>query len=71
MTHQVELSDEVYQKIRQAAEKQGITPAEWIATTVSRVGAPISANDEHPADERPLREALQGLVGSFDSSGTA
>lgn len=69
MTHQVELPDHVYRIIQQAAEKQGITPAEWIEATVSRVGTPVPADhQENAIGERSLREVLNGLVGSFDSS---
>lgn len=66
MTHHVELPDHVYRKLQEAAEKQGITPAEWIAATVSRARAPVAAHQENP--ERPLKEVLRGLVGKFDSS---
>src|SRR5688572_12010226 len=66
MTHQVELPDHVYQIAQQAAEREGITPEEWIAATLSRAGAPVPA-DEIPS-ERPLSEVLQGLVGVVDSS---
>ena len=64
MTHQVELPDHVYQIIQQAAEKEGITPAQWIAATASRIGSPI------PADEEPesAREALAPFIGAVDSS---
>ena len=64
MTHTVELPDNVYQIIQQAAEKEGITPAQWIAATVSRIGSPV------PADPAPqsAREALAPFIGIVDSS---
>jgi|SRR5687768_8213192 hypothetical protein len=68
MTHQVELPDHVYQIAQEAAAREGITPEEWIAATVSRVGTPVSANEDTAADERSVSDVLRGLVGSFDSS---
>src|SRR3954453_20633700 len=65
MTHRVELPDHVYQIAERAARREGITPDEWIAATVSRAGTPVAA-DEMPG-ERPLSEVLQGLVGVVDS----
>jgi hypothetical protein len=62
----VELPDHIYRIIHDAAEKEGLTPAEWIAATASRVGAPVPT-DEEPR-ELSLQEVLKGLVGSFDSS---
>lgn len=64
MTHQVELPDHVYQIAQQAAEREGVTPEEWIAATLSRAGTPVPAE----AEERPVSDVLRGLVGSFDSS---
>ena len=66
MTHRVELPAHIYRIIQAAAEKEGLTPAEWIAATISRAGAPVPSDEEPP--ERPLQEVLRGLVGSFDSS---
>ena len=65
MTHPLELPEHVYQMIQRAAKKEGLTPAEWIEATVSRVGTPVPADEE---TERPLSDVLKGLVGSFDSS---
>ena len=67
MTHQVEIPDHVYQIAQRAAAREGITPAEWIAATVSRAGAPVPA-DENPGEERPTRELLARYIGAFDSS---
>ena len=67
MTHQVELPEHVYQIAQHAAEKEGITPEEWIAATVSRAGASPPA-DESANAEQPVSDVLRGLVGSFDSS---
>jgi hypothetical protein len=65
MTHRVELPDHVYQIAQQAAEKEGVTAEEWIVATVSRVGAPVLADDS--SGERPLSEALAGFIGVIDS----
>lgn len=67
MTHQVELPEHVYQIARQAADKEGITPEEWIAATLSRAGTPVLANDAPEVGERPLSEVLAGLIGVVDS----
>lgn len=64
MTNVVELPEDVYRMIQQAAEKEGLTPAEWIAATASRAGLP------QPADEESIsaREALASFIGVVDSS---
>jgi hypothetical protein len=67
MRHQVELPDHVYRIAQEAAAREGITPEEWIAQTLSRAVAPVPS-DKAGAEERPVREVLRGLVGSFDSS---
>jgi hypothetical protein len=68
MAHQVQLPDHVYQIIQREAEKEGLTPAEWIAAAVARAATPISPDQATAAGERPLRDVLEGLVGSFNSS---
>lgn len=65
MMHQVEIPDHVYRIAQRAAAKEGITPEEWIAATVSRAGTPVRT-DEGPS-ERPLSEVLAGLIGVVDS----
>lgn len=67
MTHQVELPDHVYQIAQEAAAREGITPEEWIAATVSRAGTAIPAG-EPAAGERSVGDVLRGIAGSFDSS---
>lgn len=61
MTHHVELPDDVYRELAREAQEQGVTLAQWIAARLSR-------NEERQPEDRPLREVLRGLVGSFDSS---
>ncbi|MBC7924465.1 MAG: hypothetical protein H7039_02310 [Bryobacteraceae bacterium] len=69
MTHQVELSDHVYQIAQQAAAKEGVTLEEWIAATVSRAGSPVLAEDVPGGSEiQPGRATLARYIGGFDSS---
>src|SRR5438132_11594954 len=64
----VELPDEVYRNLARVAEDSGLTPAEWIAASVSRSNGPASAGAGQPSPEgRPLSEALKDLIGVVDS----
>ena len=63
MAYQLELCDEVYQKLSEAAKEQGITPEEFIAANVSHVGRPVRANESQTA-----LEALAPYIGAIDSS---
>src|SRR5689334_14409773 len=60
----LQLSDEVYAAVKQAAESNGQTPAELIAANVRRQFPTPSTPVEH--DERPLRalipEAIQTMA---------
>jgi hypothetical protein len=59
-TRHLELHEELYEKLRQAADTEGVSPEEWIQ---ARLPSSTTATGE-----RSLSEALKGLVGSFDSS---
>ncbi len=61
MTNQVELPDDVYRELTREAEEQKVTVAEWITARLSRAPGILDS------DERPLSEALKGLVGVVDS----
>lgn len=61
MTNQVELPDDVYRELTREAEEQKVTVAEWITARLSRTPGILNS------DERPLSEALEGLVGVVDS----
>ncbi len=68
MTHQLELPDEVYQKLELLAKEQGVTPAEWIAARLSHHhGNDAEAGQDSP-EEQPLSETLRGYIGVIDSS---
>lgn len=65
MSHMLELSDQVYDEIRGAAEAQGLTPAGWI---VSHLPSSNGADGPRPG-EKPLTMAdrLVGRVGRIGS----
>lgn len=67
MRHQFELPDHIYEIAQDAAAREGMTPEEWIAATVSRAGirTPVDAT---PVRDRVVSEVLTGAVGAFDSS---
>jgi hypothetical protein len=60
MSRTVELPDEIYRDLERVAREQGLTPAGWIASTLSG-GAGAT-------DKRPLSDLLQGLIGVVDST---
>ena len=60
MSRIIELPDELYRDLERVARERGLTPADWIATTLpGRSGA---------IDQAPLAELLQGLIGAVDSA---
>lgn len=56
----IELPDELYRDLERAARERGLTPAGWIATTLS--------GGSDAASEQPLPELLRELIGAVDSS---
>jgi hypothetical protein len=60
MSRTVELPDDLYRDLERVARERGLTPADWIATTL-----PGGAGS---AAEHPLAELLQGLIGAVDST---
>lgn len=63
MANVVELPEDVFLLIQQAAEQEGVTPAEWIAET-------LRTSLRQPGYEGNLsaREALDSFIGVVDSS---
>jgi hypothetical protein len=60
MSRSLELPDDVYGDLERAARRDGLTPADWIASTLAgRSSAP---------EQRPLDELLKGLLGVVDST---
>jgi hypothetical protein len=57
MTHLLELSYEVYEKLQQAAAREGVSPADWIEARL-----PVTA------EGLPNRPVLARYLGGFDSS---
>ena len=55
--YQIALTERVYYTLLTVAQRQGITPAEWIATQL-----PLAS-----PEERSLPDLLTDLVGTIDS----
>ncbi len=53
----ISLREDVYSALLEASQKNGVTPADWIASKLRAV----------PSKERPLSELLVGLVGAINS----
>ena len=62
MSQKLELPDRIYEALNAAANRDGLTAAEWLAIQLR-----LSAE---PGEERPLSELLTGLIGVVDSSRT-
>jgi hypothetical protein len=58
----VGLPDDVYQRLKEQAGKEGVSPAEWIEAKVA--GGRTVATDEEGA---PLSKALAGYIGVIDT----
>jgi hypothetical protein len=59
MSKIIELPDQLYRDLERVARERGLTPADWIATTLGGSGA---------IGQQPLSELLQGLIGAVDST---
>lgn len=66
MSRSIELSDEDYARLEQAAEQERITPAEWVARRIPNwpEGPRLGPNDE-PA--KTLADLFEGRIGRFSS----
>ena len=62
MARVIELSEDAYQTLRRVAEQQGVTPSEWVASTVSRAGTNVLSDHTESAEE-----ALAPFIGAVDS----
>ena len=60
MSRTIELPDELYRDLERVARERGLTPADWIATTIPGGAGSI--------EQQPLSELLQGLIGAVDST---
>jgi hypothetical protein len=60
MSRTIELPDELYRDLERVARERGLTPADWIATTIPGGSGSI--------EQQPLSELLQGLIGAVDST---
>ena len=60
MGRNIELPDELSQSLERVARERGLTPADWIASTLPGGSGSIG--------EQTLSELLQGLIGAVDST---
>jgi len=60
MSRTLELPDELYRDLERVARERGLTPADWIASTLPGGSGSI--------DQEPLSDLLQGLIGIVDSA---
>lgn len=60
MSQKLELPDKIYEALNAAADRDGLTAAEWLALQL-RLSVETS-------EERPLSELLTGLIGVVDST---
>jgi hypothetical protein len=63
MAHQLELSDEIYQKLSEAAQKRGITPEEFVAASVAYIGRTLRVDESQTG-----LEVFAPYIGAIDSS---
>ena len=54
------MPDELYRDLERVARERGLTPADWIATTLPGGSGSIG--------QKPLSVSLQGLIGIVDSA---
>ena len=67
MSRSIELSDEDYARLERAAEIEGITPAEWVASRVPTWrDAPKVGTNGKPA--RTMADLFEGRIGRFSGS---
>jgi hypothetical protein len=63
MSRTLEISDELYERIENAASVTGTTPTDWLDRHVPKTnGKPAPV-----AEGKTLRERLEGLIGNFAS----
>jgi hypothetical protein len=60
MSRSVELPESIYDELERAARDKGLTPAGWIAATLS---------GWRLCTDQPLPVLLEGLIGAIDSTG--
>jgi len=54
--YEITLPEQTYHRLLEAAQKEGISPAHWIATQLPT-----------PSPQPPLSTLLTGLIGAIDS----
>ena len=64
MARILELPEELFQKLQHVAKSEGVTPVEWLETTIAR----HAPEDSPPPTAQTLAEALASFIGVVDSS---
>lgn len=64
MSHVIELKDEVFTKLKENAEKDGVTPELWIEIKV-KADTGSTGQDKSDAEKR---KAWENFIGAADSS---
>jgi hypothetical protein len=65
MSRSIELSNEDYANLEHAAERERVTPAEWVARRIPKRREPLTCADGTPA--RTMADVLAGRIGLFSS----
>lgn len=69
MNRTVELPDDVYAALREAAEASGMTPADWIAAHLPIPSGPVNHQQPVPHAARSLAAEFAGRIGVVGSGG--
>ena len=69
MSRMLELPDEVYEALEQAAKINGMTPVSWIATYLSTTNQLETSEDMVEPQARTLADLFAGRIGRIHSGG--
>jgi hypothetical protein len=69
MSHKLELPDELYAALLEAADASGLTPIDWIAAHLSGACAEEKMRTAEEARARTLADLFAGRVGHIRSGG--
>ena len=69
MSHKLELSDELYAALLEAADASGLTPIDWIAVHLLEARVKKEIDGEKMSHARTLADLFVGRVGRIRSGG--
>jgi hypothetical protein len=69
MNRTLELPENVYAALREAAEASGMTPADWIAAHLPSRDASAENGDDGQPSARTLAHEFEGRIGVIGSGG--